>query len=276
MKNSLLFFLLLAPFALVAQTCCDSTPTGEFAALASNREFQTAHDLPVSFDFKLEGADFNFPTKDGKDGRGYIIRADRPTNNYLFVLHEWWGLNDYIRQTGDQLKNDLDNVTVICLDLYDGKVATTREDASKYMQGADEKRIMSIVHGAMEYAGPNVQIATIGWCFGGGWSLQASIELGEQAAGCVMYYGMPEKDVDRLAMLNTDVLGIFASKDGWITAEIVSMFEQNMRALDLGIDITVFEAEHAFANPSNPKYDKFSAKEAYRITLDFLTAHFAN
>jgi carboxymethylenebutenolidase len=276
MKRILLCCVLLTPFALVAQSCCEKTPTGEFAALASNTAFQNAHDEPVSFDFKAEGADFTFPTQDGKDGRGYIIRADEPTRNYLFVIHEWWGLNDYIRQTAEQLKSDLENVTVICLDLYDGKVATTREDASKYMQGADEKRIKTILHGAMEYAGPNVQIATIGWCFGGGWSLQASIELGDQAAGCVMYYGMPEKDVDRLASLNTDVLGIFASKDGWITAEIVSTFEQNMQALDLGIDIVVFEAEHAFANPSNPHFDKHSAKEAYQITLEFLTGHFAN
>ena len=275
MKTLLTFLMLTAPFALVAQSCCDKSPTVEFAALASNTDFQGDHDEPVPFDFKPEGADFTFPIVGGEDGRGYIIRTEKPTSNYIFVIHEWWGLNDYIRQMGEQLKNDLEDVTVICLDLYDGKLATTREDASTYMQGADETRIRAILQGAKKYVGPRAHVGTIGWCFGGGWSLQASIELADQAAGCVMYYGMPEKDTARLATLKCDVLGIFASKDGWITSDIVAQFETDMLTLKQGIDVLVYDAEHAFANPSNPNYDKHSAKEAYQIVQGFLAAQFA-
>jgi carboxymethylenebutenolidase len=34
----------------------------------------------------------------------------------------------------------------------------------------------------------------------------------------------------------------------------------------------IFEADHAFANPSNPKYDPKATEEAYKMTLDFLKA----
>ncbi|MCB0761241.1 MAG: dienelactone hydrolase family protein [Flavobacteriales bacterium] len=259
------------PLWLMSQTCCQ-TSNSDFCMLASDHSFVAAHDEPVALSYEALGADITFPVEGEEDARAYIIRTARPSTNYLFVFHEWWGLNDYMRREADGLYSELGEVNVICIDLYDGEVATDRNHAAQLMQGANEDRIRAIIDAALYYVGPNAWVATIGWCFGGGWSLQATLMASKHAAGCVMYYGMPEKSVEKLSALQAPVLGIFASKDGWITPEITQEFEQNMLQLDKSLDLVVFDAEHAFANPSNPQYDKKATKEAHQIALDFLRA----
>jgi carboxymethylenebutenolidase len=100
------------------------------------------------------------------------------------------------------------------------------------MQAVKTERAESILKGALALSKGN-KIATIGWCFVGGWSLQTGILPGNQAKACVMYYGMPEKYLERLSMLKTDVLGVFASKDKWINNEVVNQFKKDLNSLDI-------------------------------------------
>jgi carboxymethylenebutenolidase len=167
------------------------------------------------------------------------------------------------------LYKDLGNVNVIALDMYDGKVTTDRTAASEYMQQFKQERGNAIVLGALDFAGKNAKVGTVGWCFGGGQSLQAALVLGERAAGCVIYYGMPEDNVERLKTLKTDVLGIFASREKYITPEIVQKFEANMKSINKPIVVRNYDAEHGFANPSNPDYDKANAEDAHKQVLAF-------
>ncbi|HHG84337.1 MAG TPA: dienelactone hydrolase family protein, partial [Bacteroidetes bacterium] len=118
------------------------------------------------------------------------------------------------------------------------------------------------------------QVQTIGWCFGGGWSHQASIMAATQGAGCVIYYGMPEVDQAKLKPLQADVLGIFAGQDQWINGEVVRNFEAAMQQAGKSISTKTFDAAHAFANPSRAIYDKKAADEANQMSLAFLQSHF--
>jgi carboxymethylenebutenolidase len=279
-----LFFtsaLALATAPAFTQTCCDPVgnpvakayPKDEMQLLASTHDFQLLHVEPLPFTFvsRAGGEMTEFKTPDGKTGSGFFLKAKQKTDKYLFVFQEWWGLNDYIKQEAEKYYNALDGkVNVLALDLYDGKVATAREEAGKLMSSADPQRLESIVKGAFDYAGPKAQIATIGWCFGGMWSLKSAMLAGKQAVGCVMYYGMPEKDVAKLKTLNTDVLGIFATRDRGINPEVVKQFEQNMAAADEKVTIKLFDADHAFANPSNPRHDKAATAEAYQLSTAYL------
>ena len=274
MKKFVLLVIFTIPLMAFCQSCCVVSATEAFADLGKQEKFQKMHDEPVPFDFLPQGADITFPVNGGAEGRAYVIRAAKPTFNYLFVFHEWWGLNDHIRLMGETFFEDLGDVTVVCLDLYDGKFTADRDEASALMSGANEERVRAIIDGAINYVGPRAQIATVGWCFGGGWSLQAAIAAHEQAVGCVVYYGMPEKDEVKLSQLEADVLGIFASKDGWITPKVVKEFENTMISLEKNVDVVTFDADHAFANPSSKKHDKKAAKQAYDIVLEFLQAHF--
>ena len=99
------------------------------------------------------------------------------------------------------------------------------------------------------------------------------VDLRQQTAACVVYYGMPEFDVERLKTLNGPVLGIFAKQDEWITPEKVQEFEKAMKQAKKQVTIKTYDAVHAFANPSNPKYDKKAASEARKLTIEFFKKH---
>ena len=239
--------------------------------LASDKKFVMAHANPRPYHFQSTiGKAITYKTSDGKDANGFEMKAKKPTDNWLLVIHEWWGLNDFVKHESEKIYNDLGDVNILDLDLYDGKVATTREDAGKYMQTVKDDRAQVIIKGAIAYVGPKARIATIGWCFGGGWSLQASILAGSQDVACVMYYGMPEQDVKKLKTLHADVLGNFANKDQWINPGVVAKFKTNMQAAGKRLMVHAFDADHGFANPSNPIYDSKATKEAYGYTIAFL------
>ncbi|HYG02184.1 MAG TPA: dienelactone hydrolase family protein [Chryseosolibacter sp.] len=255
-------------------TVCHTPATEKFATFASNKKFNSEHPVPLPYKHISQegGKMISFKTPDGQQANGYLLKAKSQTDNWIFVFQEWWGLNDYIKKSSDQLYKDLGNVNVIALDMYDGKVTADRDSAATYMQQFKQDRGNAIVLGALSYAGEDAKVGTIGWCFGGGQSLQASITIGDNAAGCVIYYGMPEEDVDRLKSLQADVLGIFASREDYITPEIVQKFEANMKKAGKDLTVKNYDAEHGFANPSNSIFDKAATEDAYKHVLDFFQA----
>lgn len=240
--------------------------------LATDKDFSGGHDAPLPYSYAGDGQMITFKTTDGQTGHAFEIKSAKPSNKYLFVIHEWWGLNDYIKKEAATYAQEMPGVNVIALDLYDGQVATTPEEAGKLMQGVKTERAQAIIKGAEMYAGPKAQFASVGWCFGGGWSLQSALLGGKQTVGCVMYYGMPEKDVAKLKTLNSDVLGLFAEQDKWINPEVVKQFEKDMAAAGKKVTVKEYPADHAFANPSNPKYNKELAADAHQRALTYLKA----
>lgn len=276
--------LLLPLFPLLAQqhSCCSPanpeaavvpSATRQFASLAADEVFVRSHEEPLPFHYQGVAEPIEFSTPDGRTAKAFAYLTKEKSTKYLFIFHEWWGLNGYVKQEAEKYFKELKNVNVIALDLYEGKVADTQEEARQYMQAVNEDRAKAIIQGAIKMAGPAAEIGTLGWCFGGGWALQAAIIAEEQAAACVMYYGMPEQEVSRLRKLECPVLGIFARQDGWISPEVVQKFEQNMKEAGEALTVQMFDAAHAFANPSNPKYDKKAASEAFTLTVRFLNIH---
>jgi len=239
--------------------------------LSHDKKFVASHLEPKPFTLANPmGKEISFKTPDGKEGYGYEIKASTPTDNYVLVVHEWWGLNDYIKQESEKIYSSLGNVNVIAIDMYDKKVASNRDSAGKYMNSLKAERGEALIKGVLTYIGTKANIATIGWCFGGGWSLQASILAGKQGKACVMYYGMPEDKTEKLKTLNAPVLFVWAEKDQWINKEVVTKFEANMKTLNKPLTVKPYDADHAFANPSNPKFDKTSAEDAMKNSMEFI------
>lgn len=237
---------------------------------ADDKSFQDKHELPEEISYQGIGKMVTLQGSDDQAVNAYVVVPQQYTGKALFVFHEWWGLNDQIKREADRLFDSLGNVMVIAPDMYDGKVATTREDAAEYMKAFNMDRGRTIIFDATRLAGDAAQIATIGWCFGGGLSLKASILLGSQAAGCVMYYGMPVENAKDLAPLKTDILGIFAEQDQSINAKVVQHFKGIAQTAGKKLTVHTYDADHAFANPSSPRYNEKAATEANEVALKFL------
>lgn len=263
-----LVLLFTIQMAHAQKSCCSATLA--FNNISEDKGFQEKHALKVYSGPDLKGEMIDIPVEGEAPARVYSLKSEKESDKYLFVIHEWWGLNDHIKSEADNYFSSLDGVNVIALDLYDGNVATTREQASEYMQSADQERIMKIIDAVNNWTGSEAKIATIGWCFGGGWSMQSSIAVNEKAVGCVVYYGMPESDAGKLETLNCKVLGVFASEDQWINQDVVSTYEKAMDSAGKKYETHWFEADHAFANPSNAKFNKEYAEQANAMALAFL------
>ncbi|MGK0388629.1 MAG: carboxymethylenebutenolidase [Maribacter sp.] len=268
MKN--LFYLFGIVFVLAS---CGKKEQDGMTAHCKDPEFKKAHKIPGKLTFYAKGTMVDYPTPDGKTSKLYQVGEQANYDKYLFVIHEWWGLNDHIKQEAERLQEEL-GIGVFALDMYDGNVATTRDSASIYMQSVQEERANAIIQGALNLIDKDDKIATIGWCFGGGWSLNTAILAKEQTVACVIYYGMPTDDLDALGQLESDVLGIFATKDEWITPEVIESFEDNMNKAKKTFNGHWFEANHAFANPSSSRYHEESAQKANALALDYLKGKF--
>ncbi len=246
------------------------TSGNDMSAMAADPAFQRLHPTPLAFAYQGAGEMVKFSTPDGQSANGFLLKSKKPSDKWLLVYQEWWGLNDNIKKEAETFYNDLKDVNVLAVDMYDGKVATEPSEAGKLMQAASKDRLSSIMKGAIAYAGPKAEFASVGWCFGGMLSLQSAILEGKKAKGCVMYYGRPEQDVEKLKTLETDVLGIFGSQDKGISPESVKQFEESMQKAGEKVTVKMYDAGHGFANPSNPVYNKEATADAYKLAINYL------
>jgi carboxymethylenebutenolidase len=221
----------------------------------------------------LLGKMMSFDAADGKQANAYFITAKKKSNKYLIVIQEWWGLNENIKMEADKYYTDLGDVNVIAVDMYDGKVAATPDSAMKLVRGADMGRMTAIMQGAIKYAGRKASIYSVGWCFGGMWSLQTAILAGPQAKGSVMYYGRPETNLDKLKSIQCDIIGFFGNLDQSPSPTMVNDFEKNMKEAGKNLSVNRYQAGHGFANPSNPSYNAAAKEDAYAKAIAFLKAH---
>ena len=89
----------------------------------------------------------------------------------------------------------------------------------------------------------------------------------------VVYYGRVDKTPSQLAPLKGPLLGHFATRDEWITKEMVTKFEKAMDAAKKPYTSHWYQADHGFANPSSGHYDAADAKLAWNRTLAFFRQH---
>ena len=254
--------------------CLNMETQQAYQVEASTPAFAGMHPSPMVVNPEnLLGKMMTFDAADGKQANAYFIAAKKKSNKYLIVIQEWWGLNENIKMEADKYYTDLGDVNVIAVDMYDGKVAATPDSAMKLMRGADMGRMTAIMQGAIKYAGSKASIYSVGWCFGGMWSLQTAILAGPQAKGSVMYYGRPESNMEKLKSIQCDIIGFFGNLDQSPSPTMVNDFEKNMKEAGKNLSVNRYQAGHGFANPSNPSYNAAAKEDAYAKAIAFLKAH---
>ena len=191
----------------------------------------------------------------------------------VLLVHEWWGLNDQIKSVAVDLAAQ--GYLALAIDLYDGKVATEADQARKFMGGVDGAAATDTVGSWLRWLKGHElasgKSAAVGWCFGGGWSLNAA--LAEPVDATIIYYGNVNKSAGALTALQGPVLGHFAERDGWINHAMVSGFEAEMEEAGRRATSHWYEADHAFTNPTSARYDEGDAALAWQRSLDFLRQH---
>ena len=192
----------------------------------------------------------------------------------IIVIHEFWGLNDWVKEQASKLADQ--GYVALAVDLYRGKVATTPDMAHELMRGVPEDRAKRDLHAAFQFleSQPNVKknrIGAIGWCMGGGYALDVALQEPTLAA-VVINYGHLATDPEALKKINAPILGLFGGQDQGITPDDVHKFEGTMKQLGKKIDVKIYDdAGHAFENPNNKAgYRPDDAADAWKRTVSFL------
>jgi carboxymethylenebutenolidase len=195
----------------------------------------------------------------------------------IIVIHEWWGLNDNIKAMTRRLAGE--GYVVLAVDLYGGARAETPEAAQALMSALlaepeAARRNLTQAYDYLEKYALAPRIASIGWCLGGGWSLQTALLYPEMLDAMVMYYGQVLTDPARLAPLKVPILGFFGAEDESIPVREVQEFRATLSDLGKISEVLIVpRADHAFANPSGGNYNEQAANEAWDTTLKFLERH---
>ncbi|MBN9681129.1 MULTISPECIES: dienelactone hydrolase family protein [unclassified Corallococcus] len=261
--------------ALMLGACATSSPAEVARApsatgAVSEEEFKAMHTLRTDAAPERRGQPVEL--SDGSKGYLSLPPGAKGPLPAVIVIHEWWGLNEHVQAWADRLAAE--GYAALAVDLYHGKVATTPDEALALVKAADDAEATKTLLAAHAFlkSDPRIQAVrtgSIGWCFGGGWSLQTAMAIPELSAA-VIYYGHPVTDPQQLSTIKAQVLGIFGTKDKSIPPETVKAFEKALDEAGVRSRIVEYDADHAFANPSGARYDERSAASAWAETSAFL------
>jgi carboxymethylenebutenolidase len=233
--------------------------------------------LFASSSFAADGKSVSYKSGDETVQAMLYTPAGKGPFPAIIVIHEYWGLNDWVKEQASKLAEQ--GYEALAIDLYRGKVATTPDMAHELMRGVPDDRAKRDLHAAFEFlqAQPNVKknrIGTIGWCMGGGYSLDVALQEPTLAAD-VINYGHLATDPAAINKINSPILGLFGGQDRGITPDDVHKFEAAMKQASKKIDIKIYDdAGHAFENPNNKDgYRAADAADAWKRISDFLAAN---
>jgi len=194
----------------------------------------------------------------------------------IIVIHEWWGLNDNVRAMADRLAGE--GYMVLAVDLYGGKTADSPNVARALMLDVveDPAPAQENIRAAYEFlttAGAP-RIGSLGWCFGGGWSLNTAQLFPEELDAAVIFYGQVTGDEEKLRPITAPILGLFGADDTGIKVDSVEAFRASLERLRKDHEIHIYpDVGHAFANPTGTNYNAEAATDAWARTLEFLGRH---
>ncbi len=210
----------------------------------------------------------NFETANGPT-TAYVAGAEHQKGKAVIVIHEWWGLNDHIKDIAERYAAV--GFTAIAPDLYRGRLATSPDEASKMMNALAIDDGLDTIKNALDAASLAFDISHFGitgYCMGGTFALRAACELEGLSAAAPFYGDIPEEDV--LKKLAVPTIFISGTRDGWITPEKVAGLEDAAERFELPIHSVKYDADHAFFNVTRPEvYDPTAASDAWALVTGF-------
>jgi dienelactone hydrolase len=210
--------------------------------------------------------------------KGYLaydesIKGKRPG---VLVVHEWWGVNDYIRRRGRMLA-ELGYVA-LALDMYgEGKQAMHPTDAGKFsselMQNFDVSKARFLA--AMDFLKQQgmvdpTRVAAIGYCFGGGVVLNMARQ-GVDLKGVASFHGsLKAVKPAQPGVVKAKILVLHGADDKFIPQDQIDAFKQEMKTAGADYEFISYPgALHSFTNPdADENAKKFNMAIGYNSDAD--------
>ena len=203
----------------------------------------------------------------------YVAHPQTNVDAAVILIHEWWGINDHIRDLAGRYSTE--GYLCVAPDLYRGRVAADTEEASALMQALEIDDGLETIRKAMAAAAETHQIkrfAITGYCMGGTFALRAACEIPELKAAAPFYGDIPEESV--LAGLRVPTLFIAGKRDAWINPEKVNTLKEVAAKHNLPVEVVSYDADHAFFNDTRPAvYNPEAAADAWRRVLEHFRKH---
>lgn len=288
MESSVLRFIitfLAVGFLLLPAVSMNQVLSAQDTSPSTSNTSALSGDPSIQNGLKLQNKSVEY----AKGSLGYLVYPSSTDKNAtsttgqqqklpaVVMIHEWWGLNDNIKEMADELAGE--GYVVLGADLYNGEVATDPNRARELSSSVRENPQQAITNlqSAVQYLAslPNVngsRIAALGWCFGGGQSLQLALNSEQHPlAATVIYYGNLVNDTSELSKIKWPVLGIFGDQDNSIPVDSVRAFGRGLNETGVTNEIYIYPGVgHAFANPSGDNYAPQETADAWQKTLTFL------
>lgn len=195
----------------------------------------------------------------------------------LIIIHEQWGLTNWIRTNADVFANK--GYAALAINLYRGKSTKNLDEAQQLMQELSSDRINKDLQAALSYLQNNLKIESkrigiIGWGIGGGFALQMAANQ-KNLSAIVANYGNLIYDKKIINKISCPVLGIFGETDRGIPLMDVQNFEKTLTDAKKENKIIIYRnVGHAFMNSNNKEgYNPEITERAWREIFTFLEKH---
>lgn len=210
-----------------------------------------------------------FETTNGATS-AYIAMPDADTDKAVILIHEWWGLNDHVKDIAGRYADE--GFICIAPDLYRGVITKDPDEASRLMHGLAIEDGLDTIRHAIEAARVAYGISHFGitgYCMGGTFALHAACELEGISAAAPFYGDIPDDGV--LEKLSVPTIFVSGTRDAWITPEKVAVLEDAAERFELPVTSAKYDADHAFFNDTRQEvYDETAARDAWAL----VTGHF--
>ncbi|HUJ29759.1 MAG TPA: dienelactone hydrolase family protein [Candidatus Acidoferrum sp.] len=216
-----------------------------------------------------------FPGSNKTTVNGFVASPAKP-GRYpsIIVIHDWWGLNDFVKQQTEKLAGE--GFVALAVDLYGGKVTSDPAEAHEWSRSLNtDQAVLNLMESIVYLSSRNDvergRVGVLGWSMGGWYALQLAIRVPRLGA-CVVNYGVLPTDPNDMQNIGAPVLGNFGADDHGVTPADVQAFQKAMQTLDRQVDVKIYDgAGHSFEDPDNKTaYRPEAAEDAWKRTIAFL------
>lgn len=214
-------------------------------------------------------------TPSGRTISGFLAVPTNVPAPAVLLFHGGLGVLDFYKSFASDFARD--GFFALALDLYDGRIA--KDDATNlalsYEVNSDRAKTTETISAWIEWlkADPrtNGKVGVVGWSFGAGWALEASMTTPVEAT--VVYVGLRFPAATRLARLKGPLMAHLAEQDNEVTKSNSVTFENIMADAGKSVEVHWYPGDHYFPFPPRPSYDKDQADLAWTRTVQFFRAN---